>query len=113
MRATLIVLLVLVTFASAQQLMVDDAGNYVAESNMQNFAMDMGLTWLQKQVGVSMDDIKSHLPLLVAAALYYFIEDLDFGFFKGEKVIPQIMDTIFGKDWIEMHTNSAFRMREL
>ena len=113
MRATLIVILVLVSFASAQQLMVDEAGNYVAQSNMQKNAMDMGLTLLQSQIGISFDDVKSHWPILVAAALYYFIEDLDFGLFKGEKVIPTIMDTIFGKDWIEKNTNSAFRMREL
>ena len=113
MRATLIVLLVLVTFASAQQLMIDENGDYAAQKDMKNFAVDMGLTWFQKHIGISMDDVKSHAPLLVAAALYYFIEDLNFGFFRGEKVIPQIMDAVFGKDWIEMNTNTAFRMREL
>ena len=113
MRATFIALLVLVTFASAQQLMIDENGNYGAQKDMKNFAVDMGITWFQKHVGISMDDVKSHAPLLIAGALYYFLEDLNFGFFRGEKIIPEIMNAVFGKDWIEKNTSSAFRMREL
>ena len=113
MRATLIALLVLVTFASAQKLMIAESGDYTADFDMKHVAMDMGLTWFQKHVGISMDDVKSHAPLLVAGALYYFLEDLNLVFFKGEKIIPEIMNAVFGKDWIEKNTSSAFRMKEL
>ena len=111
MRTTLIALIVLVTFASAQQLMIAESGDYSAQKNMKDFAMDIGQDWLDKHVGITWESVTAHAPLLVAGVLYYFMENVNLAFISGEKLIPTIMSMVFGKDWVEMNTSSDFRLK--
>ena len=53
----------------------------------------------------------SHVGLLAAFVLHYFVADFRFGSFQGENVIPIIMNQMFGSDYIEKATDSPFRLK--
>ena len=112
MRTTFIALVVLVlcTFATAQRLEVI-GDSYSASNNMSNFALDVGLQWLENNTGITREGVRDHLGLLFAAALHYFFADFNIGIFDGEQLIPIIMAKLFGPDYIEKATDSPFRLK--
>ena len=82
--------LVLCTFAAAQRLEFDGE-NFAANRDMKKMAQNIGFQWLENKFGLSMEDIKSHLGLLVAGVLHFVLEDFSLGTFNGEQLIPMIM----------------------
>ena len=112
MRTTFIALVVLVlcTFATAQRLEIT-GDNYSASNNMRNFALDVGLEWLETNLGITWEGVRDHLGLLVAAALHFFFQSFNIGIFDGEQLIPMIMAQFFGADYIEKATDSQFRLK--
>ena len=112
MRTSFIVLIALVfaTFAAAQRLEIN-GDNYSTGHSQQTFIQDIAQNWLEQKVGITWEDITSHLGLLVAGLLHFFLEDFGFGAFKGESMIPMMIEQAFGKNYIEQATNSPFRFQ--
>ena len=85
MRTSFIVLiaLVLCTFTAAQRLEIN-GDNYSTSSSQQSFIQDVAQDWFMKRVGITKEDITSHLGLLVAGILHYFMENFSLGPFNGD-----------------------------
>ena len=112
MKTSFIVLiaLVLCSFAAAQRLEIN-GDNYSTSSSQQTFIQDVAQDYFMKWLGISKEDITSHLGLLLAGILHYFMDNFSLGPLNGESIIPMIMQQAFGKDYIEQATNSAFRLQ--
>ena len=93
MRTSFIVLIALVfaTFAAAQRLEIN-GDNYSTSGSQQTFVQDVAQDWIEKRLGITWEDITSHLGLLVAGLLHFFLEDFGFAAFKGESLIPMMME---------------------
>merc|ERR1711990_728370 len=82
--------------------------------DIKGFATDIAFNWMDHNLGITWESVCEHAPIVVAGLLHYFSEQFDFGFFSLESMIPTIMNQLFsknGKDWVEEHTNSPFRLQ--
>ncbi len=107
---TALVVLILVSVASAQRLEVV-GDNFHANSNVHNFAVDMALNWLETNFGITWESVTEHAPLILIGVAHYFLADFNMGFIEGEKLIEMGVSQVLGADWIEKNTNTGFRLQ--
>ena len=113
MRTTAIVAiaLTLCTIASAQRLEIH-GDDFYASNDIKGFGQELGLQWLDANVGITWEAVTDHAGLLIALLFHYFLGDLSFAGFSGENLIPMIMDQILGRDYVKKATDSRFRLQE-
>ena len=109
--AIIAIALTLCTVASAQRLEIHEDG-FRANTDIKGFSQEVGLQWLDANVGITWEAVQSHIGLLIAGIAHYFLGGLYFAGFSGENIIPTIVAEILGQDYVMKATDSLFRLQE-